>query len=616
MPASAPSTSPPPPPAACSPPPISTASTRSPPFPPCPASKSPTSPCWPRQSPPCRRADRRLRRRHPRRGRRPCRRRRPSTSTNCRPSSTCWKPRRPGAPLVHEHWRDNVFLETVVEDDLDRHPRHRPNQSPTQLPHRAAMHVAAGRPRRRRHLGPPPGTAAALHLHAAAAHHPHRPGRMPRPRRGPRPHRRTRCRRRLRLQGHPARRGSRRRLRSPAASTIPCAGSRTAANSSPATPTAASTTTRSPPTPTPMAACWRSTPKPPSMPAPTPPIPSPPASKPRRSPHPARPLHDGRLSLPNLVGGHQQAADPALSRRRPRRRLFRHGTDARRHRPRSKTRTARGPAAQPRAARKNALRQHHQKAFRQRRLSRMPAPRRRRDRPPRHPRRARRRKPARSALGVGLSIFCEQGAHGTSVYAGWGIPMVPGFEQAVARMTPDGGLELRVGIQSHGQGLETTLAQVAHEVLGMPLEKIMVVHGDTALTPYSTGTWGSRCAVMAGGAVATACRDLATRIGAIGAHLLQERTDSIRVGNGIVASATGSITIEEVARTWYRRPQDLPASVNPAASKSPPATSRSATPAPSATPPTPPSCRWTPSSEKSASSTTPSSKTAARCSTR
>ncbi len=165
--------------------------------------------------------------------------------------------------------------------------------------------------------------------------------------------------------------------------------------------------------------------------------------------------------------------------------------------------------------------------------------------------------------GVGLSIFCEQGAHGTSVYAGWGIPMIPGFEQAVARMTPDGGLELRVGIQSHGQGLETTLAQVAHEVLGLPLDKIMVVHGDTAFTPYSTGTWGSRCAVMAGGAVATACRELATRIGAIGAHLLQERSDAVRVGNGVVASATASVAITEVARTWYRRPQDLPASVDP-----------------------------------------------------
>jgi carbon-monoxide dehydrogenase large subunit len=55
--------------------------------------------------------------------------------------------------------------------------------------------------------------------------------------------------------------------------------------------------------------------------------------------------------------------------------------------------------------------------------------------------------PDGSRIGVGFAIFCEQAAHGTSVYAGWGIPMVPGFEQAEARLTPDGGLELRVGIQ-------------------------------------------------------------------------------------------------------------------------------------------------------------------------
>ena len=58
--------------------------------------------------------------------------------------------------------------------------------------------------------------------------------------------------------------------------------------------------------------------------------------------------------------------------------------------------------------------------------------------------------------------------------------MVPGREQASARMTPDGGLELRVGVHSHGQGLETTLAQVAHEILGIPVARIRVVHGDTA----------------------------------------------------------------------------------------------------------------------------------------
>jgi carbon-monoxide dehydrogenase large subunit len=161
-------------------------------------------------------------------------------------------------------------------------------------------------------------------------------------------------------------------------------------------------------------------------------------------------------------------------------------------------------------------------------------------------------------LGIGMAIFCEQAAHGTSVYAGWGIPMVPGFEQAAARLSPDGGLEIRVGIQSHGQGLETTLAQVAHEILGVPVARVRVVHGDTAVTPYSTGTWGSRCMVMAGGAVASACTELAGRIGRIGAHLLQADPRDVTVGGGAVRGPAGSVSIAEVARTFYRRPQDLP----------------------------------------------------------
>jgi carbon-monoxide dehydrogenase large subunit len=165
-------------------------------------------------------------------------------------------------------------------------------------------------------------------------------------------------------------------------------------------------------------------------------------------------------------------------------------------------------------------------------------------------------------IGVGVSIFCEQAAHGASVYHGWGIPMVPGYEQAVARLTPDGGLEIRVGIQSHGQGLETTLAQVAHEVLGIEIDRIRVLHGDTGMTPYSTGTWGSRCMVMAGGAVATACRDLAERIQRIGAHLLQVSPDQATVGSGRVTAGLSSVAIADVARTWYLRPQELPPDVS------------------------------------------------------
>jgi aerobic carbon-monoxide dehydrogenase large subunit len=165
-------------------------------------------------------------------------------------------------------------------------------------------------------------------------------------------------------------------------------------------------------------------------------------------------------------------------------------------------------------------------------------------------------------IGVGLATYCEQAAHGTSVYYGWGIPMVPGYEQATARLTPDGGLELRVGVQSHGQSLETTLAQVAHEILGIDINDINVVHGDTAMTPYSTGTWGSRCMVMAGGAVSLACKEIASRAAKVGAQLLQADAAQVSVRGGEVVGPQGSITLGEIARTWYLQPQNLPSDVN------------------------------------------------------
>jgi carbon-monoxide dehydrogenase large subunit len=166
-------------------------------------------------------------------------------------------------------------------------------------------------------------------------------------------------------------------------------------------------------------------------------------------------------------------------------------------------------------------------------------------------------------VGVGLATYCEQAAHGTSVYYGWGIPMVPGYEQATARLTPDGGLELRVGVHSHGQGLETTLAQVAHDILGIDVGRIRTVLGDTALTPYSTGTWGSRCMVMAGGAVAAACREIAKRAGRIGARLLQSDPARVIVQDGRAIGPQGTVTLAEIARAWYLRPQDLPDDVDP-----------------------------------------------------
>jgi carbon-monoxide dehydrogenase large subunit len=165
-------------------------------------------------------------------------------------------------------------------------------------------------------------------------------------------------------------------------------------------------------------------------------------------------------------------------------------------------------------------------------------------------------------IGFGVAVYCEQAAHGTSVYAGWGIPMVPGQEQATARITPDGGLELRIGAQSHGQSMETTMAQVAHTILGVDIQRIRLIHGDTAVTPYSTGTWGSRSMVMSGGAVAAACEALIKRICHIGAWLMKTDAADVRYEQGAVIGPTSSLSLQQIARTWYLRPQDLPADVD------------------------------------------------------
>ena len=165
-------------------------------------------------------------------------------------------------------------------------------------------------------------------------------------------------------------------------------------------------------------------------------------------------------------------------------------------------------------------------------------------------------------IGVGLSFFVEQGAHGTSVLAAWGRPIIPGYEQANVKLTADGEVEVHVGTHSHGQGHETTFAQVAYEILGVDFDKIKVVQGDTLYTPYSTATWGSRSMVHGGGAVARASRILAQRAAKIGAWLLQTDIANVRVADGKVIAGNSSVTLREVARAWYLQPQTLPADVD------------------------------------------------------
>lgn len=176
--------------------------------------------------------------------------------------------------------------------------------------------------------------------------------------------------------------------------------------------------------------------------------------------------------------------------------------------------------------------------------------------------RQRKGEPDGRRIGVGFATYTEQTAHGTSVFAAWGAAFVPGFEQATAKLTVDGGLEISAGVHCHGQGMETTFPQIAHEVLGINVEKVRINLGDTATTPFSTGTYASRGVVMAGGAIMNACQALAPRLVAIGAHLMQCATGSAYVKGGRVHGPQKFVSFEEIAFTWYRRPDRLPPDVD------------------------------------------------------
>ena len=165
-------------------------------------------------------------------------------------------------------------------------------------------------------------------------------------------------------------------------------------------------------------------------------------------------------------------------------------------------------------------------------------------------------------IGVGFSTFTEQTAHGTKVFGAWGLPLVPGYEQAMVKLAPSGTVEVRSGNHSFGQGLETTLAQVASEQLGIDVEHIRVTMGDTGETPYSTGAYASRGMVMAGGAVSKASETLAGSIRKHAAHLLQSGPDRITLADGRAHAGEASVSFEDIARAWYLRPDQLPDDVD------------------------------------------------------
>jgi carbon-monoxide dehydrogenase large subunit len=166
-------------------------------------------------------------------------------------------------------------------------------------------------------------------------------------------------------------------------------------------------------------------------------------------------------------------------------------------------------------------------------------------------------------IGIGFASFTEQTAHGAAEFASRGASIIPGFESCTARILTDGSVVLMVGIQSHGQGLETALSQIVCEELGIDPSHVSVRHGDTESTAFGFGTFASRSMVMSGGAVARASRVLRDKLLRIGAHLLQCDLADARCEGGAVHGPAGSVSIAEISAVAHLRMHELPPGVEP-----------------------------------------------------
>jgi len=152
-------------------------------------------------------------------------------------------------------------------------------------------------------------------------------------------------------------------------------------------------------------------------------------------------------------------------------------------------------------------------------------------------------------LGIGLSTYVEICGLGPSSVAG-AVGFQGGlWESAIVRMHPTAKATVFTGASPHGQGEETTFAQIVAEELGIPVEDIHVVHGDTAAIPMGWGTYGSRTTVVGGAAVAIAARRVKEKATKLAAHMLEAAEQDIVFDQGrfhVRGSPDRAKTIQEV----------------------------------------------------------------------
>ncbi|HEX4411245.1 MAG TPA: xanthine dehydrogenase family protein molybdopterin-binding subunit [Xanthobacteraceae bacterium] len=162
-------------------------------------------------------------------------------------------------------------------------------------------------------------------------------------------------------------------------------------------------------------------------------------------------------------------------------------------------------------------------------------------------------------LGIGIASYAELTGIGSRIPVAPGMPINTGTETADIRVEVDGRVTAAFGVASHGQGLETTLAQVIAEHLGVRVDDVRVIHGDTAVANGGTGTYASRSMVLAGGAATLASQAVRDKVLNAASYLLEAATTDLIAEDGriTVAGTDRFITFADVANA-VNTPDALP----------------------------------------------------------
>jgi aerobic carbon-monoxide dehydrogenase large subunit len=168
--------------------------------------------------------------------------------------------------------------------------------------------------------------------------------------------------------------------------------------------------------------------------------------------------------------------------------------------------------------------------------------------------------------GVGIACFIKSCAPGPHGYYGVGGAPISLQDACIVRLEPNGGVLCAVGVTEQGQGTDTVMAQIAASALGVSIDSVRVISGNSDAVPYGGGTYGSRAVAIGGEAVYQAARDLRQEILEIAGVLLQADAGVLDIVDGQVvdrAGGTRRISLGEIGRVGHFQVAELPNSLQP-----------------------------------------------------